>query len=122
MNYEYKKEYPNSRVLIFDIKFIPEKFHGLSQLYDRWALTDAADLCDEIDTAERKDLEKVSFEVGKLYGEVSDWLADPQVSSRFVSGVERRGSNRFSDTYEVLTALLNACDLADTRLEQEFGI
>jgi hypothetical protein len=113
----YREDYINSRILKFDKSAIPEEFRILEILIGRWSLTDAADLDDEIDIANLDDLKVLSGEVGKLYGGLLDWLADENVQSSYNASYDT-----FSDTYEALTLLITACDLADIRLEQDLGL
>jgi hypothetical protein len=113
MEPSYKADYENSRILKFDRNLIPEEFRVLEILIRRWSLTDAADLENEIGSASHDDLKSLSEEVSRLYGDLLDWLADKNVQTSYNASYDA-----FSDTYEALTLLIMACDLADIRLEQ----
>jgi hypothetical protein len=119
MEYEYKDEYPNSRVLKFEANLLPPVLRPLGSLVGRWAITDDADQAQEVRTSDKHDLEELDFKVGKVYGEISDWLADEKNIELYLSF---SGRNEFNDTYDALTALTSVCDLADMRLKREFNI
>jgi hypothetical protein len=105
-----RKDYPNSRILRPNFDIPPLKFRFLERYFSTWALTDVADLFDQIEIIGEDEETEFYKAIDPVYGELSDWLGDPTIGEKYCQ----------EDVYTGYSLLIQASDLIKLHLDLDY--